>query len=97
MSASVAKATRRDLRRAVGEEAVQIVELHEAAIRQVRWTADTAFARVSEIDKRLLKIGLGGVEAAEVFERGYAQLHRDCYGFMRQGFWGRLRWLLIGR
>lgn len=33
MSASAEKATRRDLRRAVGEEAVGVIEMHEQGLR----------------------------------------------------------------
>lgn len=101
MSASIERATRRDLRRAVGEEAVQLIEAHErglkahaSSLQRHERQLSMALARTDDLDARVRK--------AHQFAASIAQAARDedyalADVLRRRTFAGRLRWLLTGK
>jgi hypothetical protein len=85
MSEAMAKATRRDLRRAMGPGAVSRVRGLEEEVKALR-------AQVVAGDYRT------GKRIADVHRRvdGEAADRRDATAPLRRGLWGRLRWLVRG-
>lgn len=86
MSAAQAKRTRRDIRRAVGEEALGVVDNHGEALK-------THGKRIEALANALARQG-AGVDAAFVAAGDALQ---DRTEPLRRGFWGRMRWVLLGR
>lgn len=91
MSAATEKATRRELRRAVGEEACRKVEAHEQGLKS------HAFA-LRALEQRLKAVGQESAETRD--GKDYCRALID--GLERRerqrgaSFWARLRWLLTG-
>jgi hypothetical protein len=90
MSEAKAKAARRQMRRAVGPELVEMVSNHGATIR----SQGTAIASVAnELQThRMIVTEMVKLVSAEARER--VDLRTDA---LRRPFWGRLRWLVTGR
>jgi hypothetical protein len=97
MSAVMEKATRRDLRRAVGAEAIGVIEEHTARLHGVERTARIALARADDADDRLRslsgivdRLSAESVALGDVTARLTSTVHT-------RSLWGRLCWLWTGR
>lgn len=86
MSESVDRATRRDLRRAMGASASDLVQEHELAI-----------VHHAEILKRLEQRVRADEQAQHALYSQYSDLRVSYGDFVRRPFTARLRWLLTGR
>lgn len=86
MSESVAKATRRDLRRAMGSAAVDRVVLHERAIEDHTETLRILSKQIVSLERDL---------AALRKDHDAATAHGAA--FIERPWRDRLRWLLTGR
>lgn len=93
MSESVAKAARRDLRRAVGLEAAGVLDAHSTVLeQQVLPNLQVMQTRVVNVDDRL-KI----VERRVGTTRSDLEVvARDLAAFRHRSLRARLRWLLTG-
>lgn len=93
MRQSLAKGTRRALRRAVGTAAVESLTDMEAAINGQGLAVTQVRADIAALarDHALLKKQHTGEVSALIAEQNVYTL------FMRRPFWGRLRWLVTGR
>ena len=82
MSESAVKANRRELRRAMGAEALKIVEAQGQRLITLGRGVGLAHERVDAVASNL-KITQASVQALEAFQD--------------RTFWGRLVWLVTGR
>lgn len=95
MSGTAEKKTRRSLRRAVGDAAIQRIDAHEQGLR--------AHAMSLQRLEKLCDVQRQAREALKRdLEEGIATCrylinHVECDYANRRTFWGRLRWLLVGR
>lgn len=92
MSQTQAKATRREIRRSMGAEALGVIEMHAGGINALAERVADQEARLQRLDKDvdLLEDGLRAVGCEAI---GGAELGK---WFTRMTFWARLRWLLRG-
>lgn len=90
MSATAVKATRRDIRRAFGPDAVQMLEAHESGLRGHAQGLQRCANAIGACEKELQRLAAESKAAGDVGGR-----MADVV--FRQSFWGRLRWLLAGR
>ena len=86
MSATQTKARRRDLRRAVGEDALGVINNQGEALQALAGRLE----------------GLAHAQARHARDVGQALVEAQAAAAgrtepLRRGFWGRLRWLVTGR
>lgn len=85
MSATAVKANRRDMRRAMGESAVQMVEAHEQGLK------------LHAMSLRKHERGIEDVRAfAETVKADALAASNIATEPLRRDFLGRLRWLVTG-
>jgi hypothetical protein len=86
MSQATAKATRRAIRKAVGPEAIDVINSHANSITDILHALETFNARLTERRDEH--------DALAEFARGVAA---DGLAFRSLGVLGRLKWLVLGR
>ncbi len=102
MNGSVAKNTRRDLRRAVGREAVEVIEAHTAVLdHQVLPNLNAVTSRTDNIDHRLHRMERAYEAAVKRHETLLSRFDalESAVGLHRsttRTCWGRLSWVLWG-
>jgi len=90
MSASVDKATRRDLRRAMGAEAIAVLNSHADTLHDLLKGLERFNARLSSLQADVGQLHQQQDDAA-------LALTARCEPLARPTFWSRLRWLMRGR
>jgi hypothetical protein len=103
MSESAARVKRRDLRRAVGESAIGVIDQQGKAVSEIANLLNWAVANQKALEKRIhagetLGATQGRINAANDDRIGRllnwtARVDR----FMARSFWQRMRWLVTGR
>lgn len=94
MSGATAKAVRRDLRRAVGEEAAGIIDAHTQAIdNQIIPNINTLTAQRDNHENRIRLLESQMPQRA-MLRLGGLENHAKM---LSGSFWRRLRWLMTGR
>ena len=86
MSGQIATQTRRDIRRAMGPEALDLVGQQAKAIGQLQEGLKRAALEADWVRHDLAMI-----------ETRHESTHDRVTAFISRSFWGRLRWLVIGR
>lgn len=90
MNGSAAKGIRRDLRRAMGQEAIAIVDEHTTALNQ-------AMPVVGNLVKELEQHKRDLDTLRTIATNELAILHRRASAWDAKSRWQRLRWLVTGR
>lgn len=85
MSGSTEKATRRDLRRTLGQSGLGVVNQHADALTSHKRVIDQHSHQLESL-----------MSASMRHERAQIQADRTVARFLTLPFWGRLRWLLLG-
>lgn len=106
MSAQAEKVLRRDLRRAVGAEAIGVIDHNAKALAALQKQIGLQYAPeidewLSSSDRYLLRITSRNYEDLEALIEGQGarigNLMAAHTGFTGRTFWQRLRWLVTGR
>jgi len=85
-----AKKTRRDLRRAVGVEAVGVIEAHTGRLSMLEIQARAQAGLLSDHARELIRLSGESAASGDVMARLTSVVYTRT-------FWGRMRWLLTGR
>jgi hypothetical protein len=98
VSGSVAKGYRRDLRRAVGSEALGLIDAHTAALdHQVLPNLNALQARLEDVDERLRALEHQHDVRLTRLHTAIDTTAQRVAAFLARPFWQRLRWLVTGR
>jgi hypothetical protein len=100
MNGSLEKATRRDLRRAVGVGALEVIEsmrqdaiVQRAALEAVAATQRRLETRIDDANTHVLRLAN---QQREYVDRGDKSTDAKVDAFLQRGFFARLRWLVRG-
>lgn len=98
MNGHQAKALRRDLRRAVGAEARQVIDTHSAVIEhRILPILDTERVHVQSVDDRVKALESRDYELEARLHDLHERLQRlEAWHDAHQTFWSRLMWLARG-
>lgn len=103
MSAQAEKVLRRDLRRAMGEQAIGVIDHNARVIAQLQRGLNVLNVRVERAVQPTYNVATDELFSQPIrdIENDVAELKLDrdaAYRFMRvQTFWQRLRWLVTGQ
>lgn len=95
MRQAQAKATRRDLRRAMGDQAIGVIDEHDAVLKAQALALQSEALERTKLEQRLLRTSATCDHLLEMNERNSLNIVRLQYVF-GGSFWLRLRWLLRG-
>lgn len=97
MSQSQAKASRREIRRAIGPAAISTFEAHEEAIRSIGIALNDLRAEVVSLAKTLAILSKETRDTLRDLDDRTSIATHDARIMLRLSVWGRLRWLFTGK